>query len=107
MQVTEQNRKTALSTPAWIALFAAGIALQGVGRFFGWRDNPSLIWHEWAPLATVLVALCISLFGFSRLMGAKDNDPVRRRTSIVICALGISMIVASLILRYAMSIFLS
>jgi hypothetical protein len=101
MQVTEQKRKTEFSIPIWVALFVGGIILEGAGRFFGWRENPLLIWHEWAPLATVVIALFVCLFGYFRLArSSEDQNPMRKWTGIMLCVLGLTMIGASFVLKY-------
>lgn len=101
MQATEQKHKAGLSVPVWTALFVVGIVLEGVGRFFGWRENPSHIWHEWAPLATVVLAVLICIFGYTRLARSGETpDPTRRWTGIVICALGLTMVGASFLLKF-------
>jgi hypothetical protein len=107
MQVTEQRRETGLPVFAWVSLFVVGILLAGAGRFFGWRENPSHIWHEWAPLATVVLAVFLCIFGYFRFAkGNETQDPARKRTGIVICALGLTMIGASFLFRYAVPLLL-
>jgi hypothetical protein len=89
-------------------LFAAGIVVEGVGRFFGWRENPSHIWHEWAPLATVVLAVLICIFGYTRLAkGGEAQDSVKKWTGIVVCLLGLTMVGTSFIFRYLVPLIFS
>jgi uncharacterized membrane protein len=101
MQVTEQKRGVGLPVPVWVMLFVAGIVFEGAGRFFGWRENPSLIWHEWAPLAAVVAAVFICIFGyFYFAKGQEAQAAAKKRTGIVIIILGLTMIGTSFLLRY-------
>jgi hypothetical protein len=108
MQVTEQNRKTELPVAAWVALFVAGILIAAAGRFFGWRENPSHIWHEWAPLLTAVLAVFVCFYGYLRFSkGNEANNPAKKGTGLVICALGLTMVGASFLFRYAIPLLLS
>jgi Sec-independent protein secretion pathway component TatC len=101
MQITGQKRRTELSLPVWVALFVVGIAFAGAGRFFGWRENPSSIWHEWAPLATVVLAGFVCLFGYLRFAkGSESENSAKRWTGLIICALGLTMIGTSFLFKY-------
>jgi H+/Cl- antiporter ClcA len=100
MQFKDLIGKTALPVPGWIGVFALGGILQGVGRFFAWRDNPTHIWHEWAPLAGSVLAIFVALYGYFFFMKGKDQqDDVKKRTGIVIILLGFFMIAVSFLLR--------
>jgi uncharacterized membrane protein len=101
MQVTEQKRRTVLPIAVWVVLFVAGIVFEGAGRFFGWRENPSHIWHEWAPLLTVVAAALICIFGyFYFAKGQETQVATRKWTGIVIILLGLTMIGTSFLLRF-------
>jgi cation transport ATPase len=101
-QALRQKRGTELSLPVWVTLFILGIALEAAGRFFGWRENPAHIWHEWAPLAAVVLAVFVCGFGYFRFAkGSETQNPAKKGTGIGICVLGLTMIGASFLLRYA------
>jgi uncharacterized membrane protein len=101
MQVTEQKRRTGLPVWVWVVLFVIGIIFEGVGRFFGWRENPAHIWHEWAPLATVVAAVFVCIFGyFYFAKGQEAQLATKKWTGIVIIFLGLTMIGTSFLLRY-------
>jgi H+/Cl- antiporter ClcA len=102
MQIKELKGKTALPLPGWIAVFIAGGLIEGVGRFFAWRDNPLNIWHEWAPLAATAIAIFTGVYGYFQFLKGKDlQDDVKKRTGIYIIILGIFMIAVSFLLRPA------
>jgi hypothetical protein len=90
-----------LPVAVWVVLFVVGIVFEGAGRFFGWRENPSHIWHEWAPLVVVVVAALICLFGyFYFARGQEAQVAAKKWTGIVIILLGLTMIGTSFLLRY-------
>jgi hypothetical protein len=106
MQATERKRKTELSRPVWVVLFAIGILIVGAGRFFGWRDNPTQIWHEWAPLFAVVLAVFICIFGYFRFAkGNETQDSAKKWTGIVAAILGLSMLAFSFAIRFIAPIF--
>jgi uncharacterized membrane protein len=106
MQSTGQDRKTELSLPVWVTLFALGIIIVGAGRFFGWRDNPSHIWHEWAPLFAVVLAVFVCIFGYFRFAkGNETQNSAKKWTGIVFAILGLTMLGVSFAIRYIAPFF--
>ena len=100
MQEIERKRRTELPVPAWVVLFIAGIVIEGAGRFFGWRENPSHIWHEWAPLASATLAVFVCMFGYFRFAkGNEAQNAAKKWTGIVIILLGLFMIGVSFLLK--------
>ncbi|MDR2586959.1 MAG: hypothetical protein LBC23_01685 [Coriobacteriales bacterium] len=101
MQGTGQERKTELLLPVWVVLFVLGIIVVGVGRFFGWRDNPTHIWHEWAPLFVVVLAVFVCIFGYFRFAkGNEAQDSAKKWTGIGFIVLGLAMLGVSFAIRY-------
>jgi H+/Cl- antiporter ClcA len=99
--IEQKKRKTELPVSVWVILFVAGIVVAGMGRFFGWRENPSHIWHEWAPLATVVLAVFICIFGYSRFAKGNENrDFAKKWTGVILIILGLTIIGTSFLFRF-------
>jgi uncharacterized membrane protein len=100
VQEIEQKRRTELPLPAWVVLFVVGVIIEGTGRFFGWRENPSHTWHEWAPLAAATFAIFVCIFGYFRFAkGNETRDAAKKWTGIVIILLGLFMVGVSFLLK--------
>ncbi|MDR1184832.1 MAG: hypothetical protein LBK67_08555 [Coriobacteriales bacterium] len=108
MRAVEQKRKTELPVFLWVILFIAGAFVEATGRFFGWPMNPSHIWHEWAPLATVVLAVFICIFGYFRFAkGNETQNSAKKGTGLVFIVLGLTMLGASFLFRYSLIPFVT
>ncbi|MDR0350025.1 MAG: OpgC domain-containing protein [Coriobacteriales bacterium] len=103
MQSAEQKRRTEFPLFVWIILFVIGALIEFAGRFFGWSANPSHIWHEWAPLAAVVLAVFICILGYFRFAkGNETQNSAKKWTGIGFAILGLSMLGISFLLRYSL-----
>ena len=82
----------------WLVLIGLGLALEFIGRFFGFQQNPLGIWLDLAPLLTTIIAATLIIYGVFQLMrdwAAKNLGGFR--VALLTMLLGSSMLVASMI----------
>jgi uncharacterized membrane protein YidH (DUF202 family) len=81
-----------------LALLSAGFAIEFIGRFFGFRENPSGIWLEVLPLFATTGAAVIIIFGVFRWMSAWSTHNLKAfRLAMLTILIGASMLICSML----------
>ena len=84
----------------WVGLICLGFVIELLGRIIGGQYNPLGIWHEWAPLASTILAALIVLFGIYQIVVARERrETLRNRRGFLIALLGASMLASSYICK--------
>ncbi|MDR1185344.1 MAG: hypothetical protein LBK67_11195 [Coriobacteriales bacterium] len=78
----------------WTVLIMLGMALEFLGRLFGYADNPLAFYHPVIPALTGIVAAVVILSGYFTLTGKRaKQQTMTRRTGVLLIALGASMLI--------------
>ena len=81
----------------WLGLLSLGLALEFVGRIFGFRENPFGVWLEILPLFATTGSAVIIIYGAFQLMSAwSARDLAVFRRGLLIILVGGSMLVSSM-----------
>jgi prepilin signal peptidase PulO-like enzyme (type II secretory pathway) len=88
---------------AWTILIMLGMAVEFLGRFFGYVNNPLSIYYPLISAFTGIAAAFIILAGYFILIGtrAKQKAMVRRK-GVLLIALGASMLVSFFVFKQVM-----
>jgi hypothetical protein len=85
---------------AWTVLIMLGMAVEFLGRFFGYTDNPLAMYHPLIPAFTGILAAFIILAGYFTLISRQAKQrAMTRRTGVLLITLGISMLIGFFIFK--------
>jgi hypothetical protein len=85
-------------------LILAGIAIEFLGRFFGFEGNPTQIILNWAPLGTTALSGILVVVGYFTFIGAKEKlSTLQRRNGIMLILTGALMLASSMIFKSVVS----
>jgi magnesium-transporting ATPase (P-type) len=90
------------SQPAWLwmCFIAMGAALEFAVRYFGFRNNPSGLWLDFAPLLTTVIAATLIIFAIFKAMRAwSEQELASFRNSLLVLLTGTSMLVCSMVFK--------
>lgn len=98
--VHQAQAGTRVRVPLWVGLICLGFVIELLGRLVGSQDNPLGIWHEWAPLASTILAALVVLLGLYQIVIARERrDTLRNRHGVLITLVGASMLASSYICK--------
>ena len=85
------------STALWMGLIASGMVFEFAGRFLGYRDNPSGLWIDFAPLLTTVAAATIIISAVFKLISTRAEKNLGGfRNALLLLLLGSAMLVGSM-----------
>ena len=81
---------------AWVCLIILGIAVEFLGRLFGYENNPTPIFHVWMPQLTASLSVIVGVTGFFALQSATTRQStLRRRNGALLIAMAAFMLASS------------
>jgi hypothetical protein len=81
---------------AWVCLIILGIAVEFLGRLFGYENNPTPIFHVWLPQLTASLSVIVGVAGFFALQsGTTRQSTLRRRNGALLIAMAAFMLTSS------------
>ncbi|MDR0347079.1 MAG: hypothetical protein LBH56_01720 [Coriobacteriales bacterium] len=87
----------------WTIVIMLGLAVEFLGRFFGYANNPLAMFHPVVPAFTGILAAIIVVSGCLMLTGkGAKQQSMTRRTSVLLIALGASMLLAFFLFKQVM-----
>jgi hypothetical protein len=96
----KQNYGSAGYIAWWTILIMLGMAVEFLGRLFGYADNPLAVFHPLIPAFTGIAAALIILAGCFGLMNKRaKHDVMAKRTGVLLIVLGASMLISFFIFR--------
>jgi hypothetical protein len=91
--------------PTWIALVLLGLAIEFFGRFFGYQNNPTGIWHVSIPQVAASLSVVAIIVGYFTFNGGKQRgSSLRMRNGALFMATGFLMLATSFIFKMIMPI---
>lgn len=103
---SQQNTTSVMTETAgqpawrWMCFIAIGAALEFAGRFFGFRNNPSGLWLDFAPLLTTVIAATLIIFAIFKAMRAwSEQELASFRNSLLVLLTGTSMLICSMVFK--------
>jgi hypothetical protein len=89
--------------PAWVVLILAGLAIEFFGRFFGYENNPTGIWHVAIPQLAASLSVVVVIIGYFTFIGGRQKRaPFRARNGALLLATGFIMMATSFIFKMVM-----
>lgn len=89
--------------PVWMILVGAGLAIEFFGRFFGYENNPTGIWHVAIPQLAASLSVVVIIIGYFTFNGAKQGrSSLRLRNSVLLMITGCLMLATSFIFKMLM-----
>jgi hypothetical protein len=89
--------------PTWVFLVLAGLAIEFFGRFFGYENNPTGIWHVAIPQLAASLSVVACIVGYFTFTGAKQKRAsLRMRNGALLIATGFLMLTTSFIFKMLM-----
>jgi uncharacterized membrane protein len=86
-----------------VLLILVGVALEFVGRFFGYENNPLESFHSWmAQAALTLAGLAVIVGYFTFLSGGKKHSTLLRRNGVLLIVTGAVMLASSFVFKMTM-----
>jgi membrane associated rhomboid family serine protease len=89
--------------PTWVLLIIMGVAVEFLGRLFGYENNPTQVYQVWISLGTATLSGIIAVIGYFTFMGAKEKQStLRRRNGVLLMVMGACMLATSFLFKSLM-----
>jgi hypothetical protein len=91
--------------PTWVVLVLAGLAIEFFGRFFGYENNPTGIWHVSIPQLAASLSVVTAIAGYFTFNGGKQKrSSLRMRNGALLMATGFLMLATSFLFKMVMPV---
>lgn len=101
--VEQQDSVKSWFVPAWVVLILVGLAIEFLGRFFGYENNPTGIWHVSIPQLTASLSVVAIIVGYFTFNGGKQRQSsLRMRNGVLLMITGFLMLATSFVFKMIM-----